>query len=97
MDTNTRPYFLWDYDLTEQQFRTILDGQQTIGRLNQDWAACRLLEYASYEDIIRLLGFQRLIANWARWRGRIRSQSRQRGFDFLVDWLPQKHPELCHD
>ena len=22
---------------------------------------------------------------------------RRRGFDFLVKWLPEKHPERCHE
>lgn len=68
-----------------------------MGRLDQDWAALRLLEYASYEDIVRLLGFARLIQNWPRWRLHMRSQSRKRGFDFLAAWLPEKHPEYCHE
>jgi len=87
-------YYLWDYDLTETQFRELLDGKLTIGRLDSDWAAIRLLEYATYPDIIRLLGFRRLVAHWPRWREQIRSQSRKRGFDFLVAWLPEHYPEL---
>lgn len=89
--------FVWDYDLDEKQFRAILDGQQSMGRLNQDWAARRLLEYASYDEIIRMLGYRRLVENWPRWRSKIRSESRRRGFDFLVKWLPEKHPEFCRD
>jgi hypothetical protein len=89
--------FVWDYDLDEEQFREILDGKRSLGRLNQDWAARRLLEYASYEEIIRWIGFCRLIENWPRWRPHVRSESRKRGFDFLVEWLPRHHPELCHD
>jgi hypothetical protein len=54
----------------------------------------RLLEYAPYPEIVRLLGYRALIAGWPRWRAKIRSQSRKRGFDFLVSWLPQHHPEL---
>lgn len=92
---NQRPAYLWDYDISEQEFREILAGERVMGRLNQDWAALRLLEYAPYEDIIRLLGFASLVQNWQRWRLRIRSQSRKRGFGFLVTWLPVKHPELC--
>jgi hypothetical protein len=88
--------YVWDYDLDQSQFLAILEGRETKGRLNQDWAACRLLEYAPYEEIIRLIGFRRLVENWSRWRGRIRSQSRVRGFDFLVQWIPEKHPELIH-
>lgn len=89
--------YIWDYDLSPEQFREILAGERTIGRLDQDWAAVRLLEYASYEEITELIGFRRLIENWPRWRPHIRSQSRKRGFDFLAAWLPEKHPELLND
>jgi hypothetical protein len=94
MEAPKRLPYVWDYDLDEVQFRDILEGRLTLGRLDQDWAARRLLEYASYEEIIRLIGFSRLVNNWPRWRERIRSESRKRGFDFLVKWLPEKHPEL---
>jgi hypothetical protein len=95
METVRRLHYVWDYDLDEQQFREILEGRRVIGRLDRDWAASRLLEYAPYEEIIRLIGFPELVANWPRWRSRIRSRSRTRGFDFLVKWLPEKHPEVC--
>jgi hypothetical protein len=96
MDATKHLSYLWDYDLDSTQFQEILEGRRTNGRLNQDWAARRLLEYASYEEIVRLIGFKRLVDNWPRWRGKIRSKSRVRGFDFLVKWLPEKHPELLH-
>jgi len=94
MQATQRLPYVWDYDLDQTQFREILEGRRTKGRLNQDWAARRLLEYASYEEIIHLIGFRKLVENWPRWRGRIRSKSRVRGFDFLVQWIPEKHPEL---
>jgi hypothetical protein len=53
-----------------------------------------LLEYAPYQEIVRLLGFRRLVAGWPQWRRSMRSARRQRGLDFLVDWLPRQHPEL---
>jgi len=90
-------HYLWDYDLSPEEFRDILEGKLTRGRLDQDWAANRLLEYASYEEIIQEIGYRSLVENWARWRKNIRSESRLRGFDFLVAWLPQKHPEMLHD
>jgi hypothetical protein len=43
-----RPPYLWDYDIDEAQFQELLDGKKTIGRLDADWAALRLLEYAPY-------------------------------------------------
>jgi hypothetical protein len=85
--------YLWDYDISEAQFRDLLDGKTTIGRLDSDWAAIRLLEYAPYAEIVHLLGFRRLVEGWPRWRGAIRSDSRRRGFDFLVTWLPEHAPE----
>lgn len=96
MQTKRLPY-LWDYDLSPEEFHDILAGKITRGALDQDWAANRLLEYASYEEIVREIGFRSLVENWSRWRKNIRSQSRLRGFDFLVAWLPEKHPEMLHD
>ena len=96
MQATQRLPYLWDYDLDQMQFVEILSGRITKGRFNQDWATRRLLEYASYDEIIRLIGYKRLVDNWSNWRGRIRSKSRVRGFDFLVKWIPEKHPELLH-
>lgn len=95
-ETQQLPY-LWDYNLDAAQFYEILNGRLVKGRLNQDWATRRVLEYASYDEIIRLIGYKRLVENWSRWRGKIRSKSRVRGFDFLVKWLPEKHPEYLRD
>jgi hypothetical protein len=93
--TNARRLpWVWDYEIDEEQFRSMLGGERTMGRLDQRWAAVRLIEYASYADIVRLLGFRLLIEGWPRWRSHVRSVSRRRGIDFLVDWLPKHHPEL---
>jgi len=94
MQVAQRLPYVWDYDLDQGQFLEILDGRLTKGRLDQDWAARRLLEYARYDEIIRLIGYKKLVENWPRWRAHVRSKSRVRGFDFLVKWLPEKHPEL---
>ncbi len=87
-------YFLWDYDLTNNEFIEILEGRLEKGRLNQDWALIRLLEHGKYDDIIRLLGYKNLVFYWPSVRERIRIEERKRGFDFLVNWLPKNHPEL---
>jgi len=90
----SRPAYVWDYDIDEVTFQDLLEGKRTLGRLNRDWAAVRLLEYAPYPEIVRRLGFRNLVEGWPRWRPKIRSPSRRRGFDFLAEWLPSKHPEL---
>ncbi len=86
--------FLWDYKLSNQEYQDILKGKLEKGRLDQDWAITRLLEHGKYEDIIRFLGYKNIIDHWPRLRERVRSQERKRGFDFLVEWLPENHPEL---
>ena len=85
--------YLWDYDINEAQFRNLLEGKMSIGRLDSDWAAIRLLDYAPYPDIIHLLGFRRLVEGWSRWREHIRSESRRRSFDFLAVWMPVHYPK----
>ena len=90
----TRLPYLWDYDIDEAQFRALLAGELTLGRLDRDWAAVRLLEYASYAEVVQLLGFGPFVEGWPAWRQRIRAQTRQRAFDFLANWLLHKHPDL---
>jgi len=89
-----RLWYVWDYDIDEETFQAMLDGKVTIGRLGRDWAAVRLLEYAPYQEIISRIGFPILVQDWSQWRNRLRSDGRRRGFDFLVKWLPNNHPEL---
>ena len=93
-DVMSRPSFIWDYEIDEHTFLELLQGTRRFGRLDRDWAAVRLLEHAPYAEIVRLLGFRDLVQGWPRWRSRVRSESRRRGFDFLAEWLPEKHPEL---
>jgi hypothetical protein len=92
-----RSPYVWDYNIEETQFKDILAGKIVVGRFDQDWAARRLIEYAPYKEIVQQIGYARLVKNWSRWRNGIRSVSRKRGLDFLVEWLPQKHPELCQE
>ncbi len=86
---------VWDYDISESTYLNILHGKETMGHLNRDWAAVRMLEYATYREIVLHIGFLDLIQNWHRWRSNVRSASRKRGLDWLVEWLPKTHPEKC--
>jgi len=91
---NNRARYVWDYDLTQAQFDEMLAGRYVDGHLDQDWAAIRIIEWAKYKDMVRLIGFPMLVMNWHRWRERIRSKEQRRSIDFLVAWLPKHHPEL---
>lgn len=46
--SSKRPYFLWDYDLTEADVRRILRGANETEKL---WMMGRILESATYEDV----------------------------------------------
>ena len=92
--TGKRYPWVWDYDIDEQQFDDILAGRLTIGRLNRDWAAVRLIEYAGYWEMIGRIGFAGLAHDWPRWRPRVRGEKLQGALDFLVNWVASAHPEL---
>jgi hypothetical protein len=85
--------YIWDYNITSEQFSELLAGRLALGRLDRDWAMLRLIEYASYDEIMRSIGMKNLLTEYPRLRTRIRSISRKRGFDFLVEWVPSHHPE----
>lgn len=86
--------YVWDYDIDEATFDAMLAGEVTLGRLDRDWAAVRLIEYAPYAEIVHKLGFRALVEGWPRWRTKVRAQSVKRGLDFLAGWLPHHYPEL---
>ena len=60
-----RPYFLWDYDLTEEDVRAILRGDNEVEKA---WLITRILEYAKWEDIWRYLTVDDVRQNFARLR-----------------------------
>lgn len=89
-----RARYVWDYDLTQEQFDAMLEGTYVDGHLNRDWAAVRLIEWAPYREMIHRIGYKGLVENWHRWRKRLRSAQQAQSIDFLVEWLPKHHPEL---
>ena len=42
------PYFLWDYDLSENQIRRILHGNNKVEKL---WLISRIITHAKFDDI----------------------------------------------
>lgn len=47
-----RPYFFWDYNLSERKIRKLLKSSDQTTRL---WLIARILESASYKDVWRYL------------------------------------------
>ena len=85
---NQQAQYVWDYNITQEQFDALLDGNLTIGRLDRNWAAVRLIEWAPYREMIQRIGYRELVEGWPQWRGRLRSEQQRRSLDFVVAWLP---------
>lgn len=94
---SVRAKYVWDYNISQEEFDEILAGRLRRGSLDRDWAAVRVIEWAPYDEMIKLIGFPQLVKQWSRWRPRIRSEQQRRAIDFLVEWLPRNHPELLTD
>ena len=58
-----RPYFIWDYDLTEGDVRRILQGDNEVEKA---WLITRILEYAKWDDIWRYLTVDDVRENFER-------------------------------
>ena len=52
LSARQRLYFFWDYDITEDELRAILNG---VNEVEKAWVMTRLLEAARWEDIWRYL------------------------------------------
>ncbi|MDZ7586921.1 MAG: hypothetical protein U0946_04145 [Patescibacteria group bacterium] len=61
MSSNKRPYWLWDYDLTEKDVRRILNGKNEIERR---WLIGRILESAKYDDVWKYLTLKQVRENF---------------------------------
>lgn len=59
MCSQQTPYFIWDYDLTENDVRAILNGDD---QEQKAWLTARLLESARYEDIWKYISLAELSA-----------------------------------
>ena len=57
MSTTARPYFLWDYDLTEADVQAILQAGDDTERF---WLVSCILESARYEDVWKYLSLAEL-------------------------------------
>lgn len=72
-ETSNRLYFLWDYDLGEEEVRQILKSENS---LDKGWLITRILEYAKWEDIWRLVTIADIEENFEYLRFR-RNQDRE--------------------
>jgi hypothetical protein len=69
---HTKPYFLWDYDLTEDQIRKILHGKNIVDR---QWMMARILSSAHFNDVWKYLTLKEVAAEFPYLR--MRSQVKE--------------------
>ena len=76
------------------QFEAILGGAAGSPPHDSRWALLRLIEYAPYADIRRLLPRDRFLKEWPELAPRVRSRARREGMEFLYRRF--KHPPTDH-
>ena len=67
MQASQRPYFFWDYDLSDEDVRHILRRGSPSEKA---WVITRILEYAKWEDIWRYLAVADICENFEHLRFR---------------------------
>lgn len=60
MNSAKRPYFLWDYDLTDDDVRRILAGDNETEKI---WMMSRILTHAHFNDVWKYVRVKD-VADW---------------------------------
>lgn len=71
-------------------FESILRNQGAPSGRDRGWAIVRLIEYAPYTEIQRLLPREVFLREWPALARRIRSRTRREGMEFFYQWLRDK-------
>lgn len=82
--------WLWDVEMDNTAFEAVLRGKEEKPPHDQCWAITRLLEYAPYSDIRRLLPDDILLQRWPEVALRLRSKARREGMAFVCQWLQER-------
>ena len=86
---HTKYPWLWDVEMDSTTFRRVLRGDGQIDGRDWRWAMVRLVEYAPYADIRRLLPVELFVAHWRDVANRVRSETRREGMDYVHARLSQ--------
>jgi len=72
-DSKQRPYFIWDYDYTEEDVRAILRGDDEYAQVQM---MVRILERCAWDDIWRYLTLKEIRNYWTVILPKIRRELR---------------------
>lgn len=67
MKNADRPYFLWDYDLTQDDVRRILRGKNETEKI---WMMGRILSHAHFRDVWEYLTVKDIVSEFPKLRMR---------------------------
>ena len=67
MDISKRPYFLWDYNLTDEDVRRILSAHNMTERR---WMMARILAHAAYDDVWKYVTLKDVVQEFPHLRMR---------------------------
>lgn len=84
MQKNLYQQIIWDYDLSQKDFQSILDGTKKMGGLDQPWAIARILEHVDYYTAKNLVSLPTLSKSWPGVKSKIFNQSIKDGYEFLL-------------
>jgi hypothetical protein len=89
MQTERYPW-LWDVDMDNAAFEAVLHGQAGASAADMDWAILRLVEYAPYREIRRLLPPGAFLRRWPALMSKVRAASRREGMEFFFEWARRR-------
>lgn len=87
---NERYPWLWDTDMDNATFQSLLQGDRSQPPHDTPWAMARLIDYAPYHEIRRLLSRDQFLRDWSIVEPRVRSRTRRQGMNFIYQRWRQK-------
>lgn len=88
MKSSLYKQLVWDYQLSQPDFESILHGKKSLGQLNQTWAITRILEHANYYQALNLIPLTLLNKHWSKIKPKIFNPTIRDGYEFVL----QQHP-----
>lgn len=79
---------VWEYNLSEDEFKDILSGKTSRGWFDQDWALTRCINNLNYYDLIALVPRSLIKSRWEIIKDRITVREIRDGLSFFLQRYP---------
>ena len=78
---------IWDYQVSADEFMSMLDGEIKPGGFDRLWALGRAVEGMNYYDLLEIAGLERIKRDWSSLKPTLRNKTRIKGIEyFLLKW-----------